>query len=322
MPDATARDVGEFGLIARVVERLGTSANVLLGPGDDAAVVRAPDGRVVATTDVLVEDVHFRLDWSTAYDVGRKAAAANLADIAAMGATATALLVALAAPPELPVTWATDLADGLRDEADLVGAVVVGGDMATSDRIVVSVTALGDLGGREPVTRAGARPGDRVVLAGDVGRSAAGLAMLQHGGLAIDALVEAHLRPTPPYGMGPVLADLGATAMCDVSDGLLADLGHLADASGVHIDVESRRFDRDPLLSKAVRVVGGHPLDFVLTGGEDHALVATLPPGVELPQGVRRIGLVRAGSGVRTIGWKPSSVGYRHFQAGVTEAGG
>jgi len=322
VPDATARDVGEFGLIARVVERLGTSANVLLGPGDDAAVVRAPDGRVVATTDVLVEDVHFRLDWSTAYDVGRKAAAANLADIAAMGATATALLVALAAPPELPVTWATDLADGLRDEADLVGAVVVGGDMATSDRIVVSVTALGDLGGREPVTRAGARPGDRVVLAGDVGRSAAGLAMLQHGGLAIDALVEAHLRPTPPYGMGPVLADLGATAMCDVSDGLLADLGHLADASGVHIDVESRRFDRDPLLSKAVRVVGGHPLDFVLTGGEDHALVATLPPGVELPQGVRRIGLVRAGSGVRTIGWKPSSVGYRHFQAGVTEAGG
>lgn len=321
MPDVTARDVGEFGLIARVVERLGTSPNVLLGPGDDAAVVRAPDGRVVATTDVLVEDVHFRLDWSTAYDVGRKAAAANLADIAAMGATATALLVALAAPPDLPVAWATDLADGLRDEAETVGAVVVGGDMATSDRIVVSVTALGDLGGREPVTRAGAQPGDRVVLAGTLGRSAAGLAMLEHGGLAIDALVDAHLRPTPPYALGPVLADLGATAMCDVSDGLLADLGHLATASGVHVDIESRRFDRDPLLSKAVRVIGGHPLDYVLTGGEDHALVATMPPGVELPEGVRRIGLVRAGSGVRTIGWKPSSVGYRHFQTGVTEAG-
>ena len=313
MPDATARDVGEFGLIAAVVERLGTSPSVLLGPGDDAAVVLAPDGRVVATTDVLVEDVHFRLDWSTAYDVGRKAAAANLADVAAMGATGTALLVGLAAPPDLPVSWATDLADGLRDEAALVGAVVVGGDMVTSERIVVSVTALGDLGGRAPVTRSGAQPGDRVVVAGRLGWSAAGLALLQHGGVPIEALVEAHLRPTPPYALGPELADLGATAMCDVSDGLLADLGHLAAASGVHIDVESRRFERDALLGKAVRVIGGHPLDLVMTGGEDHALVATVPPGVVLPEGVLRIGLVRAGAGVRVIGWKPAATSYEHF---------
>ena len=313
MPDATARDVGEFGLIAAVVERLGTSPSVLLGPGDDAAVVLAPDGRVVATTDMLVEDVHFRLDWSTAYDVGRKAAAANLADVAAMGATGTALLVGLAAPPDLPVSWATDLADGLRDEAALVGAVVVGGDMVTSERIVVSVTALGDLGGRAPVTRSGAQPGDRVVVAGRLGWSAAGLAMLKHGGLAIEALVEAHLRPTPPYALGPELAHLGATAMCDVSDGLLADLGHLAVASGVHIDVESRRFERDALLGKAVRVIGGHPLDLVMTGGEDHALVATVPPGVVLPEGVLRIGLVRAGAGVRVIGWKPAAASYEHF---------
>ena len=313
VPDATARDVGEFGLIAAVVERLGTSPSVLLGPGDDAAVVLVPDGRVVATTDVLVEDVHFRLDWSTGYDVGRKAAAANLADVAAMGATGTALLVGLAAPPDLPVSWATDLADGLRDEAALVGAVVVGGDMVTSERIVVSVTALGDLGGRAPVTRSGAQPGDRVVLAGRLGWSAAGLAMLAHGGLAIEALVQAHLRPTPPYALGPELADLGATAMCDVSDGLLADLGHLAAASGVHIDVESRRFERDALLGKAVRVIGGHPLDLIMTGGEDHALVATVPPGVVLPEGVLRIGLVRAGAGLRVIGWKPAAASYEHF---------
>ena len=129
MADATARDVGEFGLIAQVIARLGTSPSVLLGPGDDAAVVAAPDGRVVATTDVLVEGVHFRHDWSTGYDVGRKAAAANLADVAAMGARGTALLVGLAAPAELPVQWALDLADGLRDEAAVVGAVVVGGDV-------------------------------------------------------------------------------------------------------------------------------------------------------------------------------------------------
>ena len=313
MPDATARDVGEFGLIACVVARLGTSASVVLGPGDDAAVVLAPDGRVVATTDVLVEDVHFRLDWSTAYDVGRKAAAANLADVAAMGATGTALLVGLAAPPDLPVSWATDLADGLRDEAAVVGAVVVGGDTVTSERILVSVTALGDLGGRPPVTRAGARPGDRLVLAGRLGWSAAGFALLAHGGVPIEALVHAHLQPTPPYALGPVLAELGATSMCDVSDGLLADLEHIARASGVHLDVESRRFERDPLLGKAARVVGGHPLDFVLTGGEDHALVATVPPGALLPEGVTRIGIVKAGSGVRVIGWKPSSRGWDHF---------
>ena len=317
MRDATARDLGEFGLIAAVVERLGTSPTVLLGPGDDAAVVLAPDGRVVATTDVLVEDVHFRLDWSTGYDVGRKAAAANLADVAAMGATGTALLVGLAAPPDLPVSWATDLADGLRDEAALVGAVVVGGDTVTSERIVVSVTALGDLAGRAPVTRAGAQPGDRVVVAGRLGWSAAGLAMLEHGGLPIEALVEAHLRPTPPYAMGPLLADLGATAMCDVSDGLLADLGHLARASGVHVDVESRRFERDAMLAKAVRVVGGHPLDYVMTGGEDHALVATVPPGVVLPDGVQRIGIVKAGVGVRVIGWKPNRPGWEHFSSKV-----
>ena len=316
MPDATARDVGEFGLIAKVVERLGTSAGVVVGPGDDAAVVLAPDGRVVATTDVLVEGVHFRRDWSSAYDVGRTAAAASLADVAAMGGTATSLLVGLAAPPDMPVAWAVELADGLRDEADLVGAVVVGGDTVRSDRIVVSVTALGDLSGRAPVLRSGAQPGDRVVLAGTLGRSAAGLALLQKGGVPIQALVDAHLRPTPPYALGPELADLGATSMCDVSDGLVADLGHLALASGVHIDVESRRFERDPLLTKAARVVDTHPLDFVLTGGEDHALVATLPPGTDLPDGVHRIGLVRAGTGVRVIGWKPAGAGHDHFRGG------
>lgn len=314
MPDATARDVGEFGLIARVVERLGTSAAVLVGPGDDAAVVLAPDGRVVATTDVLVENVHFRRDWSSAYDVGRKAAAANLADVAAMGATGTSLLVGLAAPVDLPLDWALGLADGLRDEAAVVGAVVVGGDTVSCDRIVISVTALGDLAGRAPVTRAGARPGDRVVLAGRLGWSAAGLALLQTGGQGIDPLIRAHRRPSPPYALGPALADLGATAMCDVSDGLLADLGHLARASGVHIDVESRRFDRDHLLGKAARMTGGHPLDFVMTGGEDHALVATLPAGTAPPEGVVRIGKVTAGApGVRVLGWQPTTSSFEHF---------
>ena len=301
MPDATARELGEFGLIARVVERLGTSENVLLGPGDDAAVVLAPDGRVVATTDVLVEDVHFRRDWSSAYDVGRKAAAANLADVAAMGGTGTALLVGLAAPQDLPVEWATGLADGLRDEAAVVGAVVVGGDMVRCDRIVVSVTALGDLAGRPPVTRAGAQPGDIVVVAGRLGWSAAGLALLQQGS-DDGPLVEAHRRPKPPYALGPALAAAGATAMCDVSDGLLADLRHIADASGVVVGLHSGR-----LADEAVE------LELVLTGGEDHALVASLPPGADIPGGCRVVGRISAGAPDVLVDGEPASGGWEHF---------
>ena len=293
MADATARDVGEFGLIDRVVERLTTSPQVLLGPGDDAAVVAAPDGRVVATTDLLVEGVHFRRDWSSAYDVGRKAAAASLADVAAMGGRATALLVGLAAPDDLPVLWATGLADGLRDEAAVVGASVVGGDVVRSDTIVVAVTALGDLAGRPPVTRAGARPGDAVVLAGELGRSAAGLRELM-AGRTDGPLVDAHRRPTPPYDMGPVLADAGATSMCDVSDGMLADAGQLARASGVC-------FDLDPAD------------ELVLTGGEDHALLASLPAGVALPPGCRVIGRVLAGEGVTVAGVRRTG-GWDHYR--------
>jgi thiamine-monophosphate kinase len=266
-------------------------------------VVRAPDGRVVATTDVLVEGVHFRRDWSTAYDVGRKAAAANLADCAAMGATGTALLVGLAAPPDLPLAWATGLADGLRDEAALVGAVVVGGDTVTSERVVVSVTALGDLAGLAPVTRSGAQPGDVVVVAGRLGWSAAGLALLQ-AGTTEGPLVEAHRRPSPPYALGPELARAGATAMCDVSDGLLADLGHVATASGVVVGLHSGR-----LHDEAVE------LDDVLTGGEDHALVATLPAGTPLPDGCRVVGRISAGPGQVLLDGEPAGArgGWEHF---------
>ncbi len=302
MPEPTARDLGEFGLIAAVVARFGTSPAVLLGPGDDAAVITSPDGRVVATTDVLVEGVHFRRDWSSAYDVGRKAAAANLADVAAMGGVGTALLIGLVAPPELPVAWALGLADGLRDEAALVGAAVVGGDTVTGGQIVVSVTALGSLGGLPPVTRAGARAGDLVVLAGRLGWSAAGLALLQQGSRD-GRLVQAHRRPAPPYALGPVLARAGATAMCDVSDGLVADLGHVARASGVAIDLRGDRLADDAV-----------DLDDVLHGGEDHALVATLPVGSALPDGCRVVGQVSAGHPVVLVDGRATTGGWEHFR--------
>jgi thiamine-monophosphate kinase len=170
---------------------------------------------------------------------------------------------------------------------------VVGGDVVRSDNLVISVTALGDLDGRDPVTRSGAQPGDVVVLAGELGQSAAGLDLLESGSRE-GALVDAHRRPTPPYEMGPALAVAGATSMCDVSDGLVADLGHVARASGVHIDLD----DAD---------------EQFLTGGEDHALVATMPPDAELPDGVRVIGRVLSGEPSVTVAGRPAPGGWDHF---------
>jgi thiamine-monophosphate kinase len=250
----------------------------------------------------MVEGRHFRRSWSEPYDVGRKAAAQNLADIAAMGAVATALLVGLAAPPDLPSDWALALADGLRDECEQVGAAVAGGDIVRSDVLTLAVTALGDLQGREPVRRSGARPGDVVAVAGRLGWSAAGYAVLSRGFRSPRVLVEAHRRPSPPYAQGPEAADLGATAMIDASDGLLQDLGHVAAASGVLIDVASGVLDVPDTFADTARALGADPLTWVLTGGEDHALVACFPSGVDLPAPWMVIGRVSDGEGVLVDG--------------------
>ncbi|MDX6286917.1 MAG: thiamine-monophosphate kinase [Frankiales bacterium] len=298
-------ELGEFALIARVIARLESGPDVVLGPGDDAAVVAASDGRVVATTDVLVDGRHFRRDWSTAYDVGRRAAAANLADIAAMGARATALLIGLGCPADLELAWADGLADGLRDEAALCNASVVGGDVVRSDVLTIAVTALGDLNGRAPVTRAGAQPGDIVGVAGRLGWAAAGLRLLQSG-VSDGQLPDALRRPAPPYALGPVLAEAGATAMVDVSDGLAADLGHIAEASGVRID----------LGLKALRTLGADGVtdDDLLTGGDDHALAFTIAGDATLPDGCIQVGTVSEGSRVHADGEQITG-GHEHFGA-------
>ncbi|MEH1102456.1 thiamine-phosphate kinase [Micromonospora sp. CPCC 205561] len=308
-------DVGEFGLIDRVTARLSYGSTVLLGPGDDAAVVAAPDARVVASTDVLVEGRHFRRDWSGARDVGHRAAAANLADVAAMGARPTALLVALCMPPELEIGWAEELADGLAAEAAKVGASVVGGDMSASPTLTIAVTALGDLAGRAPVTRAGARPGDVLALAGRTGYAAAGLTVLSRGFRTPRLLVEAYRRPEVPYEAGPHAARLGATAMIDVSDGLLADVGHVARASGVAVDVRRDAFEVPPQMRDAAQALGVDPYTWLLAGGEDHALAATFPSAVALPPQWRPVGRVTAGSGV-TVDGRPHDgpAGWDHFR--------
>jgi thiamine-monophosphate kinase len=285
-------ELGEFGLIRELTSRISSAPAVRLGPGDDAAVVAAPDRRVVASTDILLEGRHFRRDWSTAYDVGRKAAAQNLADVAAMGAVPTAVLLGLVVPAELPATWPLELMDGIRDECQAAGAGVAGGDVVRGATITISITALGDLRGREPVTRSGARTGDIVAVTGWLGWSAAGYAVLSRGFRSPRAFVEAHRRPEPPYAAGPAGAALGATAMTDVSDGLMADLGNIAQASKVRVDIRSAALDVPAQMADIGQAVGVDPLHWVLTGGEDHALVATFPPETKLPARWRTIGEV------------------------------
>jgi thiamine-monophosphate kinase len=362
----TLAALGEFGLIDALSAWLPPGRRTLVGIGDDAAVLAAPDGRVVATTDFLLEGRHFRRDWSSATDAGHKAAARSLADLAAMGAEPSALLVALAAPAELPVSWARELAEGLAAECARAGASVIGGDTARAGSVILAVTGLGDLAGRAPVLRSGAAPGEEVAVAGPLGHSAAGLALLTAGLsrgdlVAHGDLVAAHLRPAPPYDAGPEAADLGATAMIDVSDGLLADLGHIAAASGVRIDLASAALRPGEALLTAARAVrvparhassgrtgpGSRPgpadthaspeamraeaqieaqrvetqqietLGWVLTGGEDHSLAATFPPGTRLPPRWRVIGAVRPGHGVVVDGqpWAQAH-GWDHFALG------
>lgn len=312
----TLAPTGEFGLIQRITARLGTAPTTLIGPGDDAALVSAPDARVLASCDVLVDGRHFRTDWASATEIGHRAAAANLADIAAMGGVPTALLVSLCLPKDHDPRWAEQLTDGLAAECEAVGAAVVGGDLSASPVITVAVTALGDLQGRAPVLRSGARPGDRVAMAGRIGHAAAGYTVLSRGFRSPKVLVEAYRRPAVPYRAGPAAADLGATAMIDVSDGLLADVGHVAGASRVGIDIHRSAFELTQAMVDAAAALGVDPYDWVLTGGDDHPLVATFPPEVALPESWLVIGRVTEGSGVTVDGrrWTDGPTGWDHFR--------
>ncbi|OCG75319.1 thiamine-phosphate kinase [Microbacterium sediminis] len=314
--DTTVGDLSEREVLRRIAARTGRASAALVGPGDDAAVVAAPAGSVVATTDTLVHGPDFRLAWSRGYDLGWKAAAVNLADVAAMGARPTALLVALAMPADTRIAFVEALADGLREacEALAPGCAVVGGDLTVSDTLTVAVTALGDLEGRAPVLRSGAEPGDVVAIAGELGLAGRGLAILfgrfrdaAGDPVPVDAaalrageaaLLEAQLRPAPPIGLGAMAAVAGAKAMMDVSDGLALDASRMAEASGVAIDLDPSGLGPDVAAA--------------LEGGEDHALLATFA-AEPLPPGFRAIGRVREGSGVlvdgapydRRGGWDP-----------------
>lgn len=316
-------DLSEEQLLARIFPHLPAGDRTLLGPGDDAALLAAPDGRYVVSTDVLVEDRHFRRRWSTGEDVGRRAAAQNLADVAAMGARPTAVVVSLVVPGDLPVDWVEGLARGLGAVCAPVGAGVVGGDLSGGPVVVVAVTVHGDLDGLPPVLRSGARPGDVVALAGTVGRSAAGLALLEAGRPELDPdAVRVFRSPEPPLAAGPLAARSGATAMMDVSDGLLRDGVRLAAASGLVLDLGAPADVLGPDLAAArpvAEALGLDPVAWLLGGGEDHGLLATFPAG-SVPAGFRPIGEVRAPApgtpaGTVLVAGAPASVGagWEHF---------
>ena len=254
---STLGELGEAAVLGRIFPRLPDAAAAVVGPGDDAAVLAAPDGRYVVTTDTMIHGPDFRLAWSTPHDLGWKAAATNLSDIAAMGARPTALVVAVAAPPDTPVTLLEGLADGLRDAClELApGCGVVGGDLGVSATFVIAVTAFGDLEGRDAVLRSGARPGDVVAVSGALGLAAEGLALLFERAVDADgapeasraaalrtefpAALAAQLTPRPPLADGVAAAVAGATAMLDLSDGLAIDARRVATASGVAIDLSA-----------------------------------------------------------------------------------
>ncbi len=295
----TIASIGENESLKRTISRLNASSSALVGPGDDSAVISAPDGRFVVTTDTLVEDHDFRLDWSSAYDLGWKAVASNIADVAAMGAVPTALVVAVTAPGHTQVSWLEAFADGLRAACERLapGCGVVGGDLAASDQMVISVAAHGSLEGREPVLRSGAQVGDQIAVAGTLGRAAAGLTLLQSGNSdavsAYDELVNLQRRPNPPIAAGVAAAVADATSMLDVSDGLARDAARIATASAVTLQLDPMQLQGfEAVLEEAAMAIGHDAKIWVLSGGEDHSLLATFPAGAAIPRAFKPIGVV------------------------------
>ena len=298
----TVAELGENESLRRTVSRLNGTDYAVVGSGDDSAVINAADGRFVVTTDTMIEGHDFRLDWSTGFDLGWKAVATNVSDVAAMGARPTSLVVAIAVPGSTPITFLEDFADGLKAACEQLapGCGVVGGDLAAADQVFISVTAHGDLEGRDPILRSGAKPGDVLAVAGTLGRAAAGLSLLFSGDAdaisAYDALVDVQKRPEPPIVAG---VGLNATSMLDVSDGLAKDAARIAKASGVKLVINSRDLQGfEAMLDDVAMRLGVQARDWVLGGGEDHSLLATFGPDVEIPRAFKPIGIVAEGSGV------------------------
>ena len=318
MNDLSLAELGEIESLRRTVKRLKPGTFAIVGSGDDAAVVGAKDSFLVST-DTLVQNHDFKLEWSTGFQLGFKAVASNLADIAAMGATPTVLVVAMVVPSSTKISWLEDFADGLQAACDQLapGAAVVGGDLAAGEQMVIAVTVHGSLDGLQPVVRSGAKPGDLVAVCGSLGKAACGLALLQSGNddliRSYDDWVSAQLAPKPPIDQAVVANQAGATAMLDVSDGLATDLNRICQASNVTIEIFSKDLlGFEAMLELPAQSLGLDPKQWVLSGGEDHALLATFPAAAQIPKSFKVIGkvltqgapsLLLDGKAIETAGW-------------------
>lgn len=305
----------EAGLIARLRDLFHTSfqTQVQVGIGDDAAVIKSSSNKLVATVDMAVEDIHFNKKWSSPFQIGAKLTTANLADIFAMGAIPKYLLVAAGISELNNSETVTELAKGIRSVADKFEVTVIGGDLSKSEKMTLSITALGELSA-QPILRSGARVGDLIYLSSLTGLSAAGLAILNRELDRPRYVVEAHLNPKL---VAPDKLIKVATSMCDVSDGLATDAAHLANASAVNFnlskDLISQAADFKDLAELA-KELNEDVFDWILTGGEDHFFLATVGKENESNELGIQIGSVGKGEGKLLLdGVEIKKTGYQHF---------
>lgn len=324
-------ELGEFGLIDRIARRVARNDGVAIGIGDDAAALEPTAGcMTLVTSDMLVEGVHFDLAFCDPVTLGRKALAVNLSDVAAMGGKPRHFLLSLAIPPSLPVEFVDGLVSGLLERAGEFDVVLVGGDTCSSrNGLVISVTAMGEQLPDRVVRRSGAVAGDIIFVTGTLGDAALGLELLRKGERTGEAVAR-HLDPVPRVREGVALAEAGLpTAMIDVSDGLLADLGHILGQSGAGARVELARLPLSRFFREKGPLLAVDPFVFPLAGGEDYELLFTAPPArrgaIEelfrgLGSGVSIIGEVTDGQRLAVVGEDGSEYpiparGYNHFPA-------
>ena len=303
----------------QIVERLqrlfavNFPAGIEVGIGDDAAVLTGIKNKLVATTDMAVEDIHFRTAWSSPFQIGAKLATANLADLFAMGATPKYLLVAAALPNKVAADFIDELAKGIRSVADNFEVAVIGGDLSQAEKIALSITALGELEGK-PITRGGAQVGDHIYVSQLPGLSAAGLAILGRGLNRPRYVVEAHLNPKL---VAPLELVKVATAMCDISDGISVDAANIARASKVNISLDKSLISAASAFADLVELakeLNEDVFDWILNGGEDHFFLAAVNPKDANSELGVKIGEIVAGDGkVLLDNQEVKRAGYQHF---------